>query len=78
MATIASAVNTAFTPGVGDFIVQCSAGGVSLERRNTAGAQWVSVGVITPNEAPIVSNPVAGAQYQFKTIVGTPVVQADQ
>lgn len=78
MATIASAVDTPFTPAAGDFIVQCSAGVVTLQRSNDADAPWVDVGVVTPNNAPIVSNPVAGARYQFVTIVGTPVVQADQ
>lgn len=78
MAQIASAVNTPFTPAVGDFIVQCTGGVVGLQRRNAAAAAWVDVGTITSNEAPIVSNPIAGADYQFVTIVGTPTVRADQ
>ncbi|MEJ7932567.1 hypothetical protein WG922_21535 [Ramlibacter sp. AN1015] len=79
MATLTSSLNTAFTPAAGDFIVQCSAGTASLERRNTSGAGWVRVGEITGNNAFIVSNPVAGAQYQFVAVgSGTPTVQADQ
>jgi hypothetical protein len=78
MAQIASAVNTAFTPAVGDFIIQCSGGAVGLQRRNAAAAEWVDVGQISSGEAPIVSNPIAGADYRFIAIVGTPVVRADQ
>lgn len=79
MATMTTALNTAFTPAAGDFIVQCSAGTAALERRNTAGAAWVSVGIVTGNDAPIVSNPVAGASYRFVQVGSTTaVVQADQ
>lgn len=78
MAQIASAVNTAFTPAVGDFIVQVTGGVVGLQRRAVSGAAWVEVGTITANDAPIVSNPIDGAQYQFVTVVGTPTVRADQ
>ncbi len=79
MATLTTALNTAFTPAVGDFIVQCSSGVAALERRNTAGAAWVSVGIVTGNDAPIVSNPVAGASYRFVQVgATTAVVQADQ
>ena len=79
MATIATALNTPFTPAAGDFIVQCSAGVASLERSNDTDAPWVNVGTITGNDAPIVSNPVAGARYQFRQIGSTTaVVQADQ
>jgi hypothetical protein len=78
MPQIASAVNTAFTPAVGDFIVQCTGGVVGLQRRGAAAAEWTDVGTITSNDSPIVSNPVAGADYRFVPIVGTPVVRADQ
>lgn len=79
MATLTTALNTAFTPAAGDFIVQCSSGAAALERRNTAGADWVSVGIVTGNDAPIVSNPVTGASYRFVQVGSTTaVVQADQ
>lgn len=79
MATLTSALNTAFTPAAGDFIVQCSSGVAALERRNDADAPWVSVGIITGNDAPVVSNPVAGADYRFIQVGSTTaVVQADQ
>lgn len=78
MATIASALNTPFTPAAREFIVQAAAGTAVLQRRNTSGAAWVRVGEITPNRAEIVSNPVAGAEYQFVALAGTPTVQADQ
>lgn len=79
MATIASAVNTAFTPGAATpFIVQVggSLAPVTLMRRNTSGAAWVPVGPPISG-ALIVDNPVAGAEYQF-ACNGTAQVQADQ
>ncbi len=78
MATIASAVNTPFTPASGEFIVQCSSGVAALQRRADSGSPWTNVGSITGNDAPIVSNPVVGAQYQFVAISGAPVVLASQ
>lgn len=78
MATIASALNTPFTPAVGSFIVQASAGRAMLQRRGTSGAAWTNVGEIGADVSPVVENPVAGAQYQFIAASGTPVVQADQ
>lgn len=79
MATIASALNTPFTPAAGDFIVQCSTGVAELQRSNDADAPWTSVGVLSGNDAPIVANPVAGARYQFIQVgATTAVVQADQ
>jgi hypothetical protein len=78
MATLASALDTPFTPAAGDFIVQATGGTAILERRNTSGAAWAGVGEIVG--AQIISNPVAGAQYQFRAGagLGTPTVQADQ
>jgi hypothetical protein len=79
MATIATALDTPFTPAAGDFIVQCSAGTAALERSNDVDAPFVLVGFLTGNDAPIVANPVAGARYQFRQIGSTTaVVQADQ
>ena len=78
MATLTTSLNTAFTPAVGDFVVQATGGVVALERRNTSGAAWAEVGRFTGNAAPIVSNPVAGVQYRFVSIEGSPTVQADQ
>ena len=78
MATIASALNTPFTPAAGPFIAQVSGGRALLQRRNTAGAAWTNVGEIGADAAPMIENPVAGADYRFITASGTPVVQADQ
>jgi hypothetical protein len=78
MATIASAVNTVFTPAVGSFVAQCTGGQVRIDRRNTSGAAWTTVGFIDFGTSVIVDNPVSGCQYQFTTTSGTPVVQADQ
>lgn len=79
MATLTAALATAFTPAAGDFIVQCSAGVASLQRRASAGAGWTHVGTLTGNDSPVISNPVAGAQYQFLQVgATTAVVQAEQ
>lgn len=76
MATLVSALNTEFTPAVGDFIVQSTNGRAALMRKNVSGAGFAAVGVIS--EAVIVSNPVAAAVYKMMAHEGTPVVQADQ
>lgn len=78
MATLTTALATAFTPAVGDFNVQVTGASVRLERRNTSGAAWALVGVIEPNECKVVSNPIAAADYRFVSVGGSPVVQADQ
>jgi len=77
MPTLVSALNTEFTPAVGDFLAQASGGSALLERRQTVGAAFVSLGPIH-NAGVIVSNPVAGAIYRFTAAIGTPTVQADQ
>ncbi len=78
MATLIDVVTTVFTPAAGDFIVQVTGGVATLERRNTSGAAWSRVGEITGNEAMSVANPVAGAEFRFVTLSGTPAVRADQ
>lgn len=78
MATLTTALNTAFTPAAGDFVVQATGGTAHLLRRNTSGAAWVLVGALNDTVAAIIANPVAGVQYQFISVNGTPVVQADQ
>jgi hypothetical protein len=78
MATIATALLTPFTPGIGSFIAQATAGEARLDRRNTSGAAWTAVGYLSFGTSAIVDNPIAGAQYQFVTTQGSPVVQADQ
>lgn len=80
MATLVSALATSFTPAQGDFIVQVTGGAAVLQRRNTSGAAWAPVETLDSG-AYVVSNPVAGAQYQLvappgSLIAGT--VQADQ
>lgn len=79
MPALTTALATAFTPAAGDFIVQCTAGVAALQRENASGAGWTHVGTITGNDAPIVSNPVAGARYQFVQVgATTATVRADQ
>ena len=51
MATLTTALATSFTPAAGDFIVQCSAGVASLQRRASAGAGWTHVGTLTGNDS---------------------------
>jgi hypothetical protein len=79
MATLTTALNTSFTPAVGDFIAQASGGMVYLQRRNTSGSAWVN---IQPNidalGAVVVNNPIAGADYQFVSATTAAVVSADQ
>jgi hypothetical protein len=77
MATIASAVETEFTPAAGDFIVQASGQPCALVRKNTSGAAFVPV-VSIDNQSLVISNPIAGAVFKF-VATGRPVtVQADQ
>lgn len=78
MATLTSALNTSFTPAAGTFVVQCNGGLVRLERQNSSGAAWAMVGDIKSGQAQNVDNPVAGPNYRFIGMVGTPVIQADQ
>jgi hypothetical protein len=78
MATIATALNTPFTPVVGDFIVQVTGGAVHLMRANAAGATPTLCGTVGQGAAMIVANPVAGAIYTALPAGGTPVFQADQ
>lgn len=78
MATLTTAFDTAFTPAVGSFNVQCSRGIAQLERRNTSGADWVPVGLLKQGESAIIDNPIAAADYRFVGMAGTPVVRADQ
>jgi hypothetical protein len=79
MALLTAALDTNFTPAVGDFLIQVTGGSVQLVRRNSAGAAWALVQSVT-NQALVVSNPVAGADYKFTAtqIPTTAVVQADQ
>lgn len=78
MATIASALNTPFTPAIGDFLVQVTGGSVQLLRANVSGAAPVLAGIVQQGEAVIVSNPVSGAVYTAVRNGGTPTFQADQ
>lgn len=77
MATIASAVNTAFTPAVGDFRIQVTAGDVVLESRGTAGAPWAPCGPRISGVL-VVDNPVGGVDYRFTSASQVTAVQADQ
>jgi hypothetical protein len=79
MAVLTTALDTDFTPAVGDFLVQCTGGSVQLMRKNNSGAALASCSILT-NEAKTVSNPVTGAVYRFAKVHPntTPVVSADQ
>lgn len=77
MATLTSALNSEFTPAVGDFIVQVTNGTAILARKNTSGADFAATGSQISG-AVIVSNPIAGAVYKFSAFSGNPAVQADQ
>ncbi len=82
MATICSAVNTPFTPAATPFYVQVTGGQAILQSRGNGAAAWAGSVVIGPSgpssQAGIIQNPVAGVDYQFVTVTGTPVVLATQ
>ena len=77
MATLTAALNTEFTPAVGDFNAQASGGIAVLQRKQTAGAAFSEAGRLH-NAAVVVSNPVAGAVFRFVGATAGVVVQADQ
>lgn len=77
MASLVSALDTEFTPAVGDFNVQVTGGNANLLRKNSTALAWALVTDLA-NRALVVSNPVAGAVYKFTAATTTPVVQADQ
>lgn len=77
MATLTTALEAEFTPGVGPFNVQSVGGQASLLRKGTAEAPFASVGEPFSG-AYVVDNSVAGAVYKFSRYSGSPVVQADQ
>ena len=77
MATLVSTTGTEFTPSAGDFIASSSNGPALLMRKNTTGAAYAVVGIVSG--AIVVSNPVGGAVYRFDSYQGSiPTVQADQ
>jgi len=84
MAALTTALDTEFTPAVGDFTVQCTAGLARLERKNASAAAWATRGGdLEAGDFKVVSNPVAGAVYRFTArapygATVTPVVRADQ
>lgn len=77
MATLVSALDTEFTPAVGDFNIQATGGVASLLRKNAAGAAFALVHTALQG-AFVVSNPIAGAVYKFSAPSSSTVVQADQ
>lgn len=77
MATLVTALDTEFTPAVGDFNVQVSGGLATLLRKNSAGAAFTVVQSVISGAA-VCSNPVAGAVFKFSSPSSTTAVQADQ
>ncbi len=78
MALLSSTLAADFTPAIGDFIVQADGGTVMLLRRNAGGAALAQCGTISPGQAVVVSNPVAGAVYRVEATIGSPTFRADQ
>lgn len=79
MAALTTTLNQVFTPLTGDFIVQVTVSPATLQRRNAAGAEWVSLDVFGPGTATNINNPVSGVDYRFLNVgPGTAVVRADQ
>ena len=77
MASLVSALDTEFTPAVGDFNVQVSSGVATLLRKNSAGVAFAVVQFVVAG-AFVCSNPIAGAVYKFSAPSSSTVVQADQ
>ncbi len=77
MASLVSALDTEFTPAVGDFNVQVSSGVATLLRKNSAGVAFAVVQSVVAG-AFVCSNPIAGAVYKFSAPSSSTVVQADQ
>lgn len=78
MATLTSSLNTEFTPAASDFIAQSTGGDVALLRKNTSGAVFTQVGILSAGVSYICANPVAGAVYKALSANGNPTFQADQ
>lgn len=78
MASLVSAVDTEFTPAVGDFNVSVTTMAATLMRKNSAGTAFAAVPPGEFSGAMVCSNPVAGAVYKFTSKYNTAVVQADQ
>lgn len=79
MTALVTALNTEFTPAVGDFIASVTGdASAMLQRKSDAAASdWAMVGSIH-QRAVNISNPVAGAVYRFVSTYGTPTVRAEQ
>jgi len=77
MASLVSALDTEFTPAVGDFNVQVSTGVASLLRKNSSGVAYAVVHSAVSG-AFVCSNPIAGAVYKFTAPSSSTIVQADQ
>ena len=76
MASLVSALETEFTPAVGDFIISVTGGPATLLRKNSSGTAFavVETGI---TGAKVCSNPITGAVYKFQSPVAA-TVQADQ
>lgn len=82
MALLTNALDTPFTPLVGEFIVQVTGRAPAnlLRKNNSVVADWAVLAVIPPGSALVVRNPVAGAVYKFTDNGGAnaPTVRADE
>lgn len=77
MASLVAALDTEFTPAVGDFNISVTGSPATLMRKNSSGTAYavVETGI---TGAKVCSNPIAGAVYKFTSNFGVAVVQADQ
>lgn len=71
-----TALDTEFTPAVGDFIVQATGDDAVLLRKNASAAAFAVAGEVHKDTCMIVSNPYAGAVYKFAGTAAT-VARAD-
>lgn len=77
MTTLVSALDTEFTPAVGDFNVNVPHGVATLLRKDDAGAEFAVVQSVVAG-AFVCSNPIAGAVYKFSAPSSSTVVRANQ
>ena len=71
-----TALDTEFTPAVGEFIAQATVADAVLLRKGASAAAFVYAGTILKDTAVNVSNPIAGAVYKFAAGSGA-TVRAD-
>ena len=77
MATLTTALRTAFTSTAATFCVQVTGNGsVRLERRATSSDPWAFVGNLQPGDARDVKNTVTSQEWRIMPDTGEPTIKA--